>query len=191
MSEFQTVFTQALSGAITEVLASLGKHWVALSLAILIAALSTVFIDAEKLKHKILDKPKVSILAAVLFGALTPLCACGTMAVMLGMLTTALPWGAVMAFLTSSPLMSPEGFVMLSGVIGMKFAVGLTIASIILGLVSGYLTHLIEQRSNFLEPAGHARDARRRLPAHTLQRRRDRQQPPRHPRVVLSSGHAP
>ena len=151
MSEIQTVLIQALSGAIGEVFASLGKHWVALSLAILIAALCKVFIDAEKLKDRLLEKPRVSILAAVLFGALTPLCACGTMAVMLGMLTTALPWGAVMAFLTSSPLMSPEGFVMLSGVIGTQFAVGLTVASIILGLVSGYLTHLIEQRSAFLK----------------------------------------
>lgn len=56
-----------------------------------------------------------------------------------------------MAFLTSSPLMSPGGFIMLAGIISLKFAIALTIASIVIGLGSGYLTHLIEKKTDFLK----------------------------------------
>jgi uncharacterized membrane protein YraQ (UPF0718 family) len=73
------------------------------------------------------------------------------MAVIIAMLSTALPWGPIMAFLTSSPLMSPEEFVMISGIIGVKFAIALTCASVIIGLGSGYLSHLIEQKTGFLK----------------------------------------
>jgi uncharacterized membrane protein YraQ (UPF0718 family) len=67
------------------------------------------------------------------------------------MLTTTLPWGPIMAFLTSSPLMSPDGFILLAGVISLKFAVALAVASIVIGLVAGYLTHLIEAKTDYLK----------------------------------------
>ncbi|GAJ02311.1 unnamed protein product, partial [marine sediment metagenome] len=126
-------------------------NWIPLSLAIFIVAIMTVYIEPEKLKQVLLRKTNVSILASVAVGAFTPLCACGTMAVIIGMLTTTLPWGPVMAFLTSSPLMSPNGFIMLTGIINLKFAIALTIASIVIGLGSGYLTHLIDKKTDFLK----------------------------------------
>ncbi len=147
MQEISTLFTEM----ITVVIESLYHNWIPLSLAILTAAIMKVYVDPEKLKQSFLRKSNVSILGSVAFGAFTPLCACGTMAVILGMLTTTLPWGPIMAFLTSSPLMSPEGFIMLAGIINLKFAIALTIASILIGLGSGYLTHLIEKETDFLE----------------------------------------
>jgi len=140
-----------LTEMMMEVIGSLTHNWIPLSLAILIVAIMTVYIEPEKLKQALLRKTNVSILASVAVGAFTPLCACGTMAVIIGMLTTTLPWGPVMAFLTSSPLMSPNGFIMLTGIINLKFAIALTIASIVIGLGSGYLTHLIEKKTNFLK----------------------------------------
>lgn len=140
-----------LTEMIMEVIGSLIHNWFPLSLAIFIVAIMTVYIEPEKLKQALLRKNNVSILASVAVGAFTPLCACGTMAVIIGMLTTTLPWGPVMAFLTSSPLMSPNGFIMLAGIINLKFAIALTIASIVIGLGSGYLTTLIEKKTDFLE----------------------------------------
>jgi uncharacterized membrane protein YraQ (UPF0718 family) len=55
-----------------------------------------------------------------------------------------------MAFLTSSPLMSPDGFVMMSGVLGFRFAAALTAASLAIGLASGFITHLIDKRTGYL-----------------------------------------
>ncbi|MGI6586078.1 MAG: permease [Lutisporaceae bacterium] len=94
---------------------------------------------------------------SVAFGAFTPFCACGTMAVIVSMLTTTLPWGPIMAFLTSSPLMSPDGFIFISGIVSIKFAVALTASSLIIGIGSSCITHFIEENTRFLE--GQARFA--------------------------------
>lgn len=143
--------TELFTKMLMEVIGSLIHNWLPLSLAIVIAAIMKVYIDSEKLKKALLQKPYVSIWASVTVGAFTPLCACGTMAVIVGMLTTTLPWGPIMAFLTSSPLMSPEGFIMMAGVTSFNFAIGLAVSSIIIGLGSGYFTHIIEKKTNFLK----------------------------------------
>jgi uncharacterized membrane protein YraQ (UPF0718 family) len=122
-----------------------------LAFGILVAAVITVYVDPEKLRKALMKKAGVSITGSVAFGAFTPFCACGTMAVIVSMMTTALPWGPIMAFLTSSPLMSPDGFILLSGIVSFKFAVALTAASIIVGICSGYITHFIEKKTRFLE----------------------------------------
>lgn len=124
---------------------SLAHNWIPLLVAVFLAAAMKTYINTEKLKNALLKRTRVSIYASVAFGAFTPLCACGTTAVIIGMLSSTLPWGPVMAFLTSSPLMSPSGFVMLAGVIDVEFAVALTLASIILGVGSGYIAHLVDK----------------------------------------------
>lgn len=140
-----------LAQAIAAMLTSLWHNWLPLALAVITAAVMTVHVNADKLKMALMRRPKVSILSGIAVGAFTPLCACGTMTVVLGLLTAALPWGPIMAFLTSSPLMSPDGFIMLAGIIGFKFAVALTVASVMIGLFSGYATHWIEKRTSFLK----------------------------------------
>ena len=151
MEKLITLFLGIMTKTVMAVIESLIHNWIPLGLAIIIAAILKVYVDTEKLKKALLRKSNISILASVAIGAFTPFCACGTMAVVIGMLTTTLPWGAVMAFLTSSPLMSPGGFIMLAGVISLKFAIALTVASIVIGLGSGYLTHLIEKKTDFLK----------------------------------------
>jgi len=122
-----------------------------LLLGITVACAIKVYLDADKLKAVLLKKSNVSIPASVAFGAFTPFCACGTMAIIVSMLTTALPWGPIMTFLTSSPLMSPDQFIMLSGIISPKFAIALTLSSIIIGLASGYITNMLEKKTKLLE----------------------------------------
>jgi uncharacterized membrane protein YraQ (UPF0718 family) len=136
---------------IMTIAASLEHNWMPLSVAMLVAAIMKVYVNPEKLKTFLLKKAHVSIWASVAFGAFTPICACGTMAVIIGMLTTTLSWSPIMAFLTSSPLMSPDGFILLAGIIGLKFAIALTLTSIVIGLGSGYITHMIEKRTHFLK----------------------------------------
>jgi len=144
------IVQQFLSDLVMTVIGSLVHNWLALSLAVVISAVMRVYVNGEKLKGMLLRRPHVSILGAVVLGALTPLCACGTTAVVIGMLTTTLPWGPIMAFLTSSPLMSPEGFVLDAGILGMTFAAALAVSSVLIGLGSGYATSVIEKRTSFL-----------------------------------------
>ncbi|MCX7774189.1 MAG: permease, partial [Clostridia bacterium] len=151
MNEVLQVVGNALVLVMKTVVGSLIHNWFPLLLATVISSIMRTYIDAERLKTTLLNKPKVSILASVAFGAFTPLCACGTMAVIIGMLTTTLPWGPVMAFLTSSPLVSPDGFVMIAGVLNLRIAIELTVASVLIGLGSGFVTHLIEKRTTYLK----------------------------------------
>lgn len=139
------------------VLATLIHNAPILIFGILVAAAITVYVDPEKMRKALMKKSGVSIGASVAFGAFTPFCACGTMAVIVAMMTTALPWGPIMAFLTASPLMSPDEFILYSGIVSFKFAMALTAASIIIGLGSGILTHWIEKKTTFL--VGQARFA--------------------------------
>lgn len=122
-----------------------------LILGIVVAAALSVYVDADKFRQVLMSKSIVSIPATVAFGAFTPFCACGTMAVVVAMLTTALPWGPIMAFLTSSPLMGPDEFVFISGIISVKFAVALTVASLVIGLGAGFAAQFIEKRTHFLD----------------------------------------
>ena len=140
-----------LGDTLLAVWTSLTHNWLVLAFAIVTAVLMKTYVNTEKLSQALLKRRRVSIFASVAAGAFTPFCACGTMAVIIGMLTTTLPWGPIMAFLTSSPLMSPDGFIMITGIIGLRFAVALTLASLLIGLVSGFLTNRIDQRTNFLK----------------------------------------
>jgi Predicted permeases len=143
--------TELLFKTVTTVFATIGHNWLPLSLAIITAVLLKVYIDTDRVSRFLLSRTKVSILASVAVGAFTPFCACGTTAVVLGMLSTTLPWGPVMAFLTSSPLMSPDGFIMMSGMISLRFAIALTVASVVIGLGSGFITYLIERKTHYLD----------------------------------------
>lgn len=136
---------------IMAVIQSLQHNWLVLLITVTVAVLFKTYVDSERFSNLLIKRKNVSIFASVGVGAFTPFCACGTTAVIIGMLTTTLPWGAIMAFLTSSPLMSPDGFIMISGIIGMRFAVGLTIASLAIGLVSGFITNKIETNTSFLD----------------------------------------
>lgn len=146
----QTVLS-ILWDAVVYVLETLRHNSVVLLIGILTAGALRVYIDAEQMKRWLMNRPFLSVPATVAFGAFTPFCACGTMAVVLSMLATALPWAAIMAFLTSSPLMSPDGFILISGMIGVPFAVALTVASIVIGLGSGYLANLLQQKTTFFD----------------------------------------
>lgn len=124
---------------------------VPLAFGIIVACILNVYVDPEKFKVLLMKRKKASILGSVAFGAFTPLCSCGTMAVIVSMLTTVLPWGPIMAFITSSPLMSPDLFVMLSGIISVKFAVALTASSIIIGIAAGNISYYLEKNTKFFD----------------------------------------
>ena len=76
----------------------------------------------------------------------TPLCSCGTMAVILGMMAGSMPWAPIVAFMVASPLTSPEELVFSAGLFGWTFALAFFISSILLGLVGGGAAYFLESR---------------------------------------------
>lgn len=140
-----------IEDTILYVLNTLVHDAVPLIFGISVASILNVYVNPEKLKSALMKRKKVSIFGSVLFGTFTPLCSCGTMAVVISMLTTVLPWGPIIAFITSSPLMSPDLFVMLSGIINVKFAVALMVSSILIGVFAGYISYYLEKHTHFFD----------------------------------------
>lgn len=129
----------------------LRADWHILLIGILLAVSVSVYVDSNKLKNMLMKKSGVSIPGSVLFGSLTPLCACGTMAVLLSMFASAMPWGPVMAFLISSPLTSPSEYMFETAFFGSKFATAILISSITLGISAGFLANFLEKKTNFFK----------------------------------------
>lgn len=144
-----------MENIIREVLLSvwgyLRADWHILLIGIILAVSISVYVDSDKLKEMLMRKSGVSIPGAVLFGALTPLCACGTMAVLLSMFVSAMPWGPVMAFLISSPLTSPSEYMFETAFFGSKFATAIVITSILLGVIAGFVANFLEKKTNFFK----------------------------------------
>lgn len=133
------------------ILGYLKADWYFLLIGILLAVVVSVYLDSEKLKRFLQRRAGISIPGAVAIGALTPLCACGTMAVLLSMFVSAMPWGTVMAFLISSPLTSPSEYMFETAFFGSKFATGLLVTSIALGILAGLIAHILERRTKFFD----------------------------------------
>jgi uncharacterized membrane protein YraQ (UPF0718 family) len=92
------------------------------------------------------------IIAAALFGALSPFCSCGVIPFIAALLAMGVPIAPVMAFWLASPLMDPQSFLLVSSAIGFEFAVVKTISAVFFGLFGGFATHLVVQLGWFGDP---------------------------------------
>ncbi len=81
-----------------------------------------------------------AIALAALAGALSPLCSCGVVPLIAGLLAGGVPLAPVMAFWLASPVIDPAMFVLTAGAIDLEFAVVKTLAAIALGLLGGFAT---------------------------------------------------
>src|SRR5665647_862651 len=76
-------------------------------------ALALMYIPQEKIKKWLSGKGIWGNIMAVLFGAVTPFCACSTVPITLGLLQAGVSFGTVMSFVIASPLMDPLVFILL------------------------------------------------------------------------------
>ncbi len=135
-----------LLGAVAgDVGTTIAHNWPYLLLAVVVASLVQVYVGAEHLARWLRRRTVVAVLAAVVVASVTPFCSCGTTAVVLGALASAVPWAPVVAFMVSSPLTSPQEYVLSAGLFGPGFATTYFVAAIVIGLAAGAATHLIER----------------------------------------------
>ena len=139
-------FIEAIVNSLTY---HLRANWNILLFGIVLAVGINVYLEPAKLRAFLSRRAGFSIPGAVAFGSLTPLCACGSMAVLVSMFAAAMPWGAVMAFLISSPLASPSDYMFQTAFLGSKFALAMLASSLALGVTGGLLAHLLEKRTSF------------------------------------------
>lgn len=129
-----------------QVAVTLSHTWPYLLLAVLVAAAMKVYVDGDRLRGWLHQYREASVLAATGVAVATPLCSCGTMAVVLAMLATTAPWAPVVAFMVASPLSSPGQLLFTAGLFGWPFALAHLAVAILLGLVGGLVAGMLESR---------------------------------------------
>jgi uncharacterized membrane protein YraQ (UPF0718 family) len=78
------------------------------------------------------------IVAAALFGGLSPFCSCEVIPFIAALLAIGAPLSAVMAFWLASPLMDPPMFFITAGTLGFEFAIAKALSAVALGLIGGF-----------------------------------------------------
>lgn|GEM_PF-412696 len=132
-------------------------NWPYLVLSVIIASALTVYIGADRLQSWLGRRVIFAVIGVVIVAAVTPFCSCGTTAVVLGAMAAHVPWAPVVAFMVSSPLTSPEEYVLASGLFGFSFSTTFFVAAIVIGLAAGAVTHLIE-RTGWLKDQARMRE---------------------------------
>ncbi len=84
----------------------------------------------------------LSILIATLIGAIAPFCSCSVVPVIASMLIMGVPIAPIMSFWLASPSMDPEIFFLSVASLGWSLAIARIMATFIMSLAGGYLTHL-------------------------------------------------
>lgn len=132
--------------SIEQVWLTVQHNWPFLVLSVVIATALKLFVDTEKISAFLARHRRAGVLAATGAAVGTPLCSCGTTAVVLGMMASTMPWAPIVAFMVASPLTSPEELIYSAGLFGWPFALAFFIASILLGLAGGWLASTFERR---------------------------------------------
>jgi len=139
------VITVLIAESAGKVWISLTHNWPYLLVSVLIAAALKLFTDPEKISGFLSRHKNAGVLTATAAAVGTPLCSCGTTAVVLGMMASMIPWAPIVAFMVASPLSSPEGIVYSAGMFGWPFAIYYFIVSIILGLAGGAAAEFLDR----------------------------------------------
>lgn len=144
--------------SIQQVWLSLQHNWPFLALSVIIATALKLFVDTTQVSAFLNRHRRAGVVAATAAAVGTPLCSCGTTAVVLGMMASTMPWAPIVAFMVASPLTSPEELVYSAGLFGWPFALAFFAASIALGLAGGWIAALFDRRgwlanqTRFAEP---------------------------------------
>jgi uncharacterized membrane protein YraQ (UPF0718 family) len=135
-----------LAYAFDKLIHSFLSNWPFLLISIVVAALLKLYFDANKVSAFLTRHRRSGIIGATALAVGTPLCSCGTMAVILGMMASMMPWAPIVAFMAASPLSSPEELIYSAGLFGWPFAIIFFITSILVGLLGGLAAAFFEAK---------------------------------------------
>jgi len=92
------------------------------------------------------------IIAAALFGGLSPFCSCEVIPFIAALLAMGAPLSAVMAFWLASPLMDPPMFFITAGTLGLNFAIAKALSAVGMGLLGGFAVKALGGTGLFSDP---------------------------------------
>ncbi len=114
--------------------------------SVALSAWVTVSGFSERIRAVFLHRQGIAILGASVVGAIIPICSCGVIPLIAALLASGVPLAPVMAFWLSSPLMSPEMFLLTAGMLGMDYAIARLIAAVAIGAAAGYIIYGLSSR---------------------------------------------
>ena len=127
-----------------------------LVLAMAIAAFASAT-DADRLVARAFSGGSArTVVLATVVGALSPFCSCGVIPLIAALLRAGVPLAPVMAFWLSSPIMSPEMFVLTAAGVGTGFAIAKTLAVVAMGLIGGVVVLGLERAGGLRNPLAEA-----------------------------------
>lgn len=113
-----------------------------IALFMLISAIVEIvlmYIPQETIRKKLSGKGIMGNILGAVFGSLTPFCACSTIPMTVGFLNAGVPFGSVMSFLISSPLLNPIIIGMLGALVGIKAAVIYFVIAFVCSVAFGFI----------------------------------------------------
>src|SRR5512142_724380 len=136
---------QLFQSSLSKVVLTFAHNWPYLLASILIGTLIKLYLDKDKVALYLRTHQKGGVGLATAAAVGTPLCSCGTTAIVIGMMASMMPWAPIVAFMVASPLSSPEGMIYTAGLFGWPFAIAGFIGSILLGLAGGWIAGVLEK----------------------------------------------
>lgn len=127
-------------------LAEIGDIWLYFMFGIMLAGYIRTYKFHIRLRKILIRHGFVSIFIAAAIGVFSPLCSCGILATVIGLLSSGLPLAPAMALLISSPLMSPTAFFLTIVDLGVEWAAIRVMVAFLMGVLAGIVTHLIRKR---------------------------------------------
>lgn len=109
-------------------------------LSVIIAASINQFNFTQRLSDFFRKNIFYAIVIATIIGSISPLCACGVIPTLFALINVGIPLAPIMSFWITSPIMSPEAFMITWGNLGLEIAIVRLIATIFIGLIAGYVT---------------------------------------------------
>lgn len=122
------------------------------ALAVVVAAWAKAANADRLIAGAVSDKPLRMIVLFAVFGGLSPFCSCGVVPIIAALLSMRVPLSAVLAFCLASPVMDPAMFALTAGALGTDFALVKTLAAVVVGLIGGFGTYVLERRGLFAQP---------------------------------------
>ena len=129
------------------VLVELFQYWIA---GMFIAAALVVFVPWQKIKKKMGYGGIGANLAAATAGSVIPICSCGIVPVLAGMVEAGIPLGPTMAFLIAAPMLNVPAVFMTAGILGWKMAVGRILGTFFIALLVGGIVSRWQKKERFL-----------------------------------------
>ena len=137
---------ELLVKTLTQVGVTVAHTWPYLAFSVLVAAILKVHVEPGRVRAWLSRHQRASVVGAVVISVATPLCSCGTMALVLAMLATSMPWAPIVAFMVASPLSSPGQLLYTAGLFGWTFAGFHFAVAIVLGFAGAAAAAILESK---------------------------------------------